>query len=77
VSSDLLFDFVKTSSILPSFGSGVYEVSVFVAAENAQSISRDFKWTWDGTLQGLKFTPRRHRHAWGLSTGWSGDKMGQ
>jgi hypothetical protein len=54
----LYFDFVKTPSnlLFQGYGNGKYEMKVFVAADNAQSVSNDFGWSWDGALEGLKFT---------------------
>jgi hypothetical protein len=39
-----------------NFGPGDYAARVFVSAENAPSVRRDVRWSWDGTLAGLTFT---------------------
>jgi hypothetical protein len=51
----LAFDFVESPIRLAilGFGSGDYEIDVVATAENATSVSRLIKWSWDGTLHGL------------------------
>jgi hypothetical protein len=36
------------------FGKGDYEMTVVATAKNAKSVARRVKWSWDGTLDGLK-----------------------
>jgi len=51
----LAFDFVTGAVRLAllGFGKGQYEMKVFLTAENAQSVTGDLKWSWNGTLNGL------------------------
>jgi hypothetical protein len=55
-STELAFDFVKGALRLTEmgFGRGAYEMKAFVSAENAGSIERDLRWSWNGTLGTLK-----------------------
>jgi hypothetical protein len=52
---ELVIDFVNSAARLGllGFGIGQYELNVFVAAENAQSVSGRVRWSWNGTLNGL------------------------
>lgn len=52
----LKFDFIAWPFRMEALGfsHGHYEFTVFVVAENAQSNSSKVKWSWDGTLKGLK-----------------------
>jgi hypothetical protein len=51
----LTFDFVRSAARLNrlGYGLGEYKMTVFVAAENCQSIARTVRWSFDGTLRGL------------------------
>jgi hypothetical protein len=51
----LFFDFVRGAGRLRmlGYGSGRYEMTVFVAAENCQSTTGRVRWSFDGTLNGL------------------------
>jgi hypothetical protein len=52
----LVFDFVVSAARLNllGFGVGRYAMTVFVAAENCQSVTSHIRWSWDGTLNGLE-----------------------
>lgn len=56
--SQIGFDFVKVPFNLLSqrYDKGKYQMKVFVAAENAQSVPGDFDWSWNGVLDDLAFT---------------------
>jgi hypothetical protein len=51
----LIFDFFRAAGRLTrlGYGPGQYQMTVFVAAENCQSVTRTVKWSFDGTLRGL------------------------
>jgi hypothetical protein len=36
------------------FGNGTYTMKIFVAANNAASVSRDVEWSYDGPAGGLR-----------------------
>ena len=50
------FDFHPTPIRLPELGwrRGRYSATIFVAAENAASISKKISWSWDETFEGLR-----------------------
>jgi hypothetical protein len=55
----LIFDFVRGAVRLNlmGYGPGQYEMTIFVAAENCQSVRRIIRWSWNGTLNGLVIHP--------------------
>ena len=53
----LLFDFERGPARLAQRGFGVGTwFTIFVSAENANSLRTEARWSWDGTLDGLVIT---------------------
>jgi hypothetical protein len=48
------FDILPVRLAELGFGKGDYKMTIVATANNAKSVVRTVKWSWDGTLDGLK-----------------------